>query len=61
MFNTSSLHLCLICLKVVALVATLPINPAAPAKKAAPATVPELQPLVETAPAGVHFEMPVSL
>ena len=63
MFNTNSIHLVLLSLKVVALVATLPVNPEAPAKKAIPRTGPsaEMQPVVEPAPAGVHFEMPVSL
>jgi hypothetical protein len=61
MFNTSSLHLCLLCLKVVAFVATLPMNPAAPAKKTVPATAAELPAAVEPAPAAVHFQMPVSL
>lgn len=61
MFNTSSLHLSLLCLKVVAFVATLPMNPAAPEKKTAPASPPEAPAAVEPAPAAVHFQMPVSL
>jgi hypothetical protein len=61
MFNTNSIHLCLLGLKVVALVATLPIQPQAPVKKAAPASVPEARTIADPAPAGVHFEMPVSL